>query len=90
MALSDRDRLDAVLTFTQHGFAPDIDHDRQVFDLVNGLPVHPLVVHAAVMFVPLTLLGTILLLVRRKWRKNLGWWVVLLAGAGLVASFVAK
>ena len=42
------------------------------------------------MFVPLTLLGTILLLVRRKWRKNLGWWVVLLAGAGVVASFVAK
>lgn len=32
-----------------------------MFDLFNGLPVHPLVVHAAVVLIPLTLLGTILI-----------------------------
>lgn len=61
-----------------------------MFELINGLPVHPLVVHAAVVFVPLTLVGTILMLVRRKWRKALGWWVVILAGLGMVFSWVAK
>ncbi len=30
-----------------------------MFDTVNGLPVHPLVVHAVVVLLPLALLGTI-------------------------------
>jgi cytochrome b involved in lipid metabolism len=43
-----------------------------------------------VVLVPLTLVGTILMLVRRKWRKALGWWVVILAGFAMVFSWVAK
>ena len=35
-----------------------------MFDLINGLPVHTLVVHAVVVLVPLTALGTIALAVR--------------------------
>ncbi len=61
-----------------------------MFELINGLPVHPLVVHAAVVFVPLTLLGTILIAVKRSWRKTLGWWVVLLAFVTVGMAFVAK
>ena len=30
-----------------------------MFDLINGLPVHPLVVHAVVVLLPLAVLGTI-------------------------------
>ena len=65
-------------------------HNRRVFDLINGLPVHPLVVHAAVVLIPLTLVGTILIAVRPAWRRTLGWWVVLLAAAALVTSVAAK
>lgn len=58
-----------------------------MFQSFNGLPVHPLVVHAAVVFIPLTLLGIILISVKRSWRKSLGWWVVLLAFASLVSPW---
>ncbi len=61
-----------------------------MFDLFNGLPVHPLVVHAAVVFIPLTLLGIILISVKRSWRKSLGWWVVLLAFVSVGFSVAAK
>ena len=30
-----------------------------MFDLINGLPVHPLVVHAVVVLLPLAVIGTI-------------------------------
>jgi len=61
-----------------------------VFDLINGLPLHPLVVHAAVVLIPLTMVGTILIAVRPAWRRSLGPWVVLLAAAALVTSVAAK
>lgn len=61
-----------------------------MLDLFNGLPVHPLVVHAAVVFIPLTLLGIILISVKRSWRKSLGWWVVLLAFVSVGFSVAAK
>lgn len=57
---------------------------------VNGLPTHPLLVHAAVVLVPMTLVATILIVVRAQWRRSLGWWVVLLSGAGVVAVVLAK
>ncbi len=61
-----------------------------MFDLFNGLPVHPLVVHAAVVLIPLTMIGTILIVVRRKWRKTLGWWVVGLSAVSLACAVAAK
>ncbi|MEI2715757.1 MAG: cytochrome b5 domain-containing protein [Candidatus Nanopelagicales bacterium] len=61
-----------------------------MFDLVNGLPVHALVVHAAVVLVPLTFVGVLVISVRRQWRKNLGWWVVGLAFAATFCSWAAK
>lgn len=61
-----------------------------VFESFNGLPLHPLVVHAAVVLIPLTCLGTILIAVKRSWRKNLGWWVVGLAFVSVGAALIAK
>ena len=60
------------------------------FDLVNGLPVHPLVVHAAVVLIPLTALGLLVMVVSPRFSRALGWLVAL---GGLVAAgsaFVAK
>jgi ribose/xylose/arabinose/galactoside ABC-type transport system permease subunit len=48
-----------------------------VFDLINGLPVHPLVVHAVVVLVPLAALGTIAVALRPPWRSTYGPLVVL-------------
>jgi uncharacterized membrane protein len=43
-----------------------------MFNLINGLPIHPLVVHAVVVLLPLTILGTIALVVRPQWRHHYG------------------
>jgi uncharacterized membrane protein len=47
-----------------------------VFDLINGLPIHPLVVHAIVVLVPLAALGTIAIAVKPVWRRRYGHLVV--------------
>ena len=47
-----------------------------MFDLVNGLPVHPLVVHAVVVLLPLSTLGVIAIAVRPAWRRPYGLLVV--------------
>jgi uncharacterized membrane protein len=61
-----------------------------VFDQMNGLPVHVLVVHAAVVFVPLLGLGAIVYALVRRWRSQIGWAVVLLAVVAPLASLAAK
>lgn len=43
-----------------------------MFDLINGLPVHTLVVHAVVVLVPLAALGTIAIAVQPRWRRTYG------------------
>jgi cytochrome b involved in lipid metabolism len=60
------------------------------FDLVNGIPVHPLVVHAAVVFVPLTALGMIAMAIWPRLSARLGWLVVASAVLATVFSFAAK
>jgi uncharacterized membrane protein len=60
-----------------------------VFDLINGLPIHPLVVHAVVVLLPLAALGTIALAVRPGWRRHYGWLVVGAAAAAAVLLPVA-
>jgi hypothetical protein len=47
-----------------------------MFDLINGLPVHPLVVHAVVVLLPLATLGTLAIAVRPGWRRPYGLLVV--------------
>lgn len=60
-----------------------------MFDLINGLPIHPLVVHAVVVLLPLGILGTIAIAVRPAWRKAHGWLVVGITAAATVIIPVA-
>ena len=57
---------------------------------INGLPLHPLVVHAAVIFGPIAALVALAFLVPR-WRLKLRWPMValaLLATASIVAAYL--
>lgn len=60
-----------------------------MFDLINGLPVHPLVVHAVVVLLPLATLGTLALAVRPAWRRRYGTLVVACAAVATVLIPVA-
>jgi uncharacterized membrane protein len=61
-----------------------------VFDQVNGLPVHVLVLHAAVVFVPLLALGAIVYALVARWRPKIGWAVGLLSVIAPLCTLVAK
>lgn len=54
-----------------------------MFDLINGLPVHPLVVHAVVVLLPLAVLGTAAMAVVPRWRLRYG---ALVVGVAAVAT----
>ena len=54
-----------------------------MFDLINGVPLHPLVVHAVVVLLPLAALGTVAIVVRPAWRHRYG---VLVAAAAALAT----
>jgi hypothetical protein len=56
---------------------------------VDGIPAHPLVVHAVVVFLPLAAVATLLVVAQPAWRRQLGIWVLLLAAAGVFAIPVA-
>ncbi len=57
-----------------------------MFDTFNGLPVHPLVVHAVVVLLPLAIVGTIVIALRPRWRVPYG---PLVVGAALVATVLS-
>jgi hypothetical protein len=61
-----------------------------VFDQIGGLPVHVLVLHAAVVFIPLLALGAVVYAVLPRWRPRIAWAVVLLAITAPVLSFVTR
>jgi cytochrome b involved in lipid metabolism len=61
-----------------------------LFDTITGLPVHPLVVHAVVVLLPVSALALILIYFVPRWRKPYGWLTVGAMAAGTAASFVAK
>src|SRR6478735_1363735 len=57
---------------------------------INGLPLHPLVVHAAVVFGPVAALTALAFLVPR-WRRQLRWPMVvlaLIATGSIVAAYL--
>jgi len=60
-----------------------------MFDLINGIPVHPLVVHAVVVLLPLAVVGVIAIAVRPAWRARYGWLVVAVAVIATVLVPVA-
>ena len=61
-----------------------------MFDQVNGLPVHALVLHAAVIFVPLLALGSIVYALVPRWRPKTGWAVAILAVVAPISALVSK
>lgn len=61
-----------------------------MFREIMGLPVHPLVVHAAVVFVPLLVLLAIGYGVLPRFRARIGWAVAALAVVTPAATLVAK
>jgi hypothetical protein len=61
-----------------------------VFDTVNGLPVHALIVHAVVVLLPLMAVITPLVAWRPTWRAQAALPVLIADAAVFVLSFVAK
>ncbi len=60
-----------------------------MFDVIDGLPVHILVVHAVVVLLPLMFLVTLAFVVRPQWRPGLPWAIlgnVVVTGSALVAK----
>ena len=57
-----------------------------MFDAINGLPVHPLVVHGVVVLLPLAILGTIAIAVRPSWRTKYG--VLVIAVAAVATALI--
>ncbi|HEY0816452.1 MAG TPA: DUF2231 domain-containing protein [Pseudonocardia sp.] len=56
---------------------------------LGNLPLHPLVVHAVVVLVPLAILGALIIAVWPAARRRYGWLVVAVAAAATVAIPVA-
>lgn len=61
-----------------------------MFDTSFGLPVHILILHAAVIGVPLAALATVAVAVRPGWLPRWGWWVVGLDGVILLVVLVTR
>jgi uncharacterized membrane protein len=57
---------------------------------IMGLPLHPLVVHAVVVLVPLAALGGIAISAWTAARKRYGWLTVAFAAAAAGSTFVAQ
>ncbi|MEO3809150.1 DUF2231 domain-containing protein [Sphaerisporangium sp. B11E5] len=61
-----------------------------MFEEIFGLPAHPLIVHAAVIFIPLLAAGSVVFGVVPRVRTHLGWAVASLAIVAPVAALAAK
>ncbi|WP_232665331.1 DUF2231 domain-containing protein [Pseudonocardia sp. TRM90224] len=57
---------------------------------VDGIPAHPLLVHAVVVLVPLAAVGAIALAVRPVWGRTYGVLVALAAVVGAITATMAK
>jgi len=57
---------------------------------INGIPAHPLLVHAVVVLLPLAALGAIALAVRPSWRRKYSWPVLGLTIVGVGAVPLAQ
>jgi hypothetical protein len=56
-----------------------------VLDTINGLPLHPLIVHAVVVLLPLSALGVIAVAIRPAWLSRYGKLVIAVATASVLA-----
>jgi len=78
-------------TLTYRGNMPIIQPlESDLFGFIAGLPMHPLVVHAAVVLLPLSALVLVVLVFVPSWRTRFGWATIAGLAAGTAAAFVAK
>ncbi|WP_086818762.1 DUF2231 domain-containing protein [Allokutzneria sp. NRRL B-24872] len=56
---------------------------------IDGLPLHPLVVHAVVVLLPLAAVSAILIALRPAWRRRFGWPVLAVTVLGAASVPVA-
>ena len=61
-----------------------------MFDSINGVPIHALIVHVAIVLIPLSAIGAILIAARPKALRLFGAATVIGAGVGAVASVISK
>lgn len=61
-----------------------------MLETIGGLPLHPLIVHAAVVLVPLTALGAVLMAVSARFSRRFGVLVVIVGVLGAVTSWIAR
>jgi hypothetical protein len=61
-----------------------------VFDTIAGLPVHPLVVHAVVVLLPVSALAFIVIYLVPRWRRHYGWLTMGALAGGVASALVAK
>ena len=60
------------------------------FITVDGIPAHPLLVHAVVVLLPLAALGGLVIAARAAWRRRFGLVVLALTAAGVAAVPLAE
>ena len=60
-----------------------------VFDLIGGLPIHPLVAHFAVVLMPLAGVGLLICVFMPSMRRRFGGLAIIGAAGGATAAFVA-
>lgn len=61
-----------------------------MFDTIAGLPIHPLVVHAVIVLLPLACLGAVLVAAKASWNRKYGWLVFACSFVAVGSAFVAK
>ena len=57
---------------------------------IAGIPVHVLVIHFVVVFVPLLIIGAIAFAAVPGWRKKIDWAVLILAVIAPISALIAK
>jgi cytochrome b involved in lipid metabolism len=60
-----------------------------MFDLITGLPIHPLISHAVVVLVPLAAVGALILTFRAKWRATYSPLVLIATLLSLMSAYIA-
>lgn len=61
-----------------------------MFDTIAGIPLHPLVVHAVIVLLPLACLGAVLVAFKASWNRKYGWLVLACSFVAMGSAFVAK
>ena len=78
------------VAFYLGGMLATDDHESNLFSSIAGLPLHPLVVHLAVVVLPASAIALIVIIAVPRWRRPYGWLAVAAALLGTVGTYVAK